>query len=102
MAIRVSHRPRLADRLGSGYTILRLGTTPPQTAALEAALREIGAPVEVVTLADAAARRILERDVLLIRPDLHVVWRGDEMPTDPARIAAIATGHAPVLADALG
>ena len=91
----------LADRLGSGYTILRLGTTPPQTAALEGALRAIGAPVDVVTLADAAARRILERDVLLIRPDLHVVWRGDEMPIDPARIAAIATGHASVLADAL-
>ena len=92
----------LADRLGSGYTILRLGPTPPRTDALERALRERGAPVEVVTISDAAARRILERAVILVRPDLHVVWRGDEMPGDAARIAAIATGYLPVLADALG
>jgi 2-polyprenyl-6-methoxyphenol hydroxylase-like FAD-dependent oxidoreductase len=92
----------LADRLGSGYTILRLGATPPPTDALERALRERGAPVEVVRLPDAAARRILERAVLLVRPDLHVVWRGDELPDDAARIAAIATGYLPVLADALG
>ena len=34
------------------------------------------------------------RDLLLARPDLHVVWRGDQPPADPQRVAAVATGHA--------
>jgi len=29
---------------------------------------------------------------VLLRPDLHVVWRGNTL-TDPARLAALATGH---------
>lgn len=90
----------LADRIGKGYTILRLGTTPPHVDALADALRMHGAPVEVLRLPDAAARRILERDLILVRPDLHVVWRGDTLPADAERIAAVATGF--VFADALG
>jgi hypothetical protein len=40
------------------------------------------------------AREIYGFDLLLIRPDLHVVWRGNAPPDDPVRLAAIATGHA--------
>jgi hypothetical protein len=29
----------------------------------------------------------------LIRPDLHVAWRGDALPTDSERVARVATGH---------
>jgi hypothetical protein len=29
---------------------------------------------------------------LLVRPDLHVVWRGTEPVTDPDALAALATG----------
>ena len=47
---------------------------------------------------DSTLRRamtIYERDLLLVRPDLHVAWRGDRPPDDPARLAAVATGRAP-------
>ena len=33
-------------------------------------------------------------DLLLIRPDLHVVWRGNRLPQDAFALAALATGHA--------
>jgi hypothetical protein len=81
------------DRLGDGYTLLRLGPSPPDTSSFEGALRATGAPLDVQTLADAAARAIYERDLVLVRPDLHVVWRGDRSPDDPAAIAARATGR---------
>jgi hypothetical protein len=29
----------------------------------------------------------------LLRPDLHVCWRGDDPPADPKAVAAIVTGH---------
>jgi hypothetical protein len=32
-------------------------------------------------------------DYLLVRPDLHVVWRGNVLPDDPDKIARIVTGH---------
>jgi hypothetical protein len=43
------------------------------------------------------ARAVYERDLLLLRPDLHVVWRGNEPPRDPMELAAVATGHHPGL-----
>jgi hypothetical protein len=30
---------------------------------------------------------------LLLRPDMHVVWRGNAAPEEPDRLARIATGH---------
>jgi len=32
-------------------------------------------------------------DLLLLRSDLHVVWRGNRPLDNPAELAAIATGH---------
>jgi len=32
-------------------------------------------------------------DLILIRPDLHVVWRRTSAPSDPSQLAAIVTGH---------
>jgi hypothetical protein len=33
--------------------------------------------------------------MFLLRPDLHIAWRGDGPPEDPERLAAIVTGHGP-------
>jgi hypothetical protein len=29
----------------------------------------------------------------LLRPDLHIAWRGNDAPTDPGHLAALVTGH---------
>jgi 2-polyprenyl-6-methoxyphenol hydroxylase-like FAD-dependent oxidoreductase len=83
----------MQDRISDGYALLRLGGTKADTRGLESALRARGAPVTVLDIADQRARDVYERDLVLVRPDLHVVWRGNAAPEDPARIAAIATGH---------
>jgi len=44
-------------------------------------------------IADNRPRDIYGYDLLLLRPDLHVVWRGNRLPDDPAMLAALATGH---------
>ena len=85
----------LADTLGPGYTLLKLGPNPAATDALETALRATGAPFEVKRHPDAAARAVYGCDLLLVRPDLHVVWRGNAPPDDARALAAVATGHAP-------
>ena len=84
----------LQDRFGAGYTILRAGGSLADVSALVAEMRAFGAPVEVLDVPDAAVRAIVERDIVLLRPDLHVVWRGNAAPVNPRDVAAIATGRA--------
>lgn len=91
----------LHDRLGDGYMLLRIGGgTRADTAAFEAAMRATGAPFAVVDVPEIGLRSVYERDLLLLRPDLHVAWRGDTAPSVPDRVAAVATGR--IVAGILG
>ncbi|MFZ3309426.1 MAG: FAD-dependent monooxygenase [Xanthobacteraceae bacterium] len=83
----------LQDRCGEGYTILKLGNGKADAGGLERALAARGAPVKVLDVPEAAAREVYGYDLILVRPDMHVVWRGNAAPEDPARVAAIATGN---------
>jgi hypothetical protein len=83
----------LHDHLGSGFTLLRLGATSVDTTGLERAFRAICAPLEILDIASARAREIYLYDLLLIRPDLHVVWRGNQVPGDGNELAQVATGQ---------
>jgi hypothetical protein len=82
------------DRIGygHGYTLLRFDGSR-NAAALGRAFAAYGAPYGVLDLPRQRARDIYGYDLVLVRPDLHVVWRGNGMPADPARLAALATGH---------
>jgi 2-polyprenyl-6-methoxyphenol hydroxylase-like FAD-dependent oxidoreductase len=85
----------LHDHLGTGYTLLRLGRTRADTSSLERSFREIHAPLAILEVAGDRPREIYQFDLLLVRPDLHVVWRGNELPRDAANIAMVATGRSP-------
>lgn len=83
----------IQDRIGDGFTILRLGHTSADTGRLERALGSYGAPVTVLDIPDAAARDLYQHDIILLRPDMHIVWRGDRLLDDVREVAATATGH---------
>jgi hypothetical protein len=53
----------------------------------------IGGPLEVLEVRSDAVRQVYERDLVLVRPDLHVVWRGNDLSVEPAVLAATATGR---------
>ena len=72
----------LFDRFGVGFTLLRLGRAPPDSASLAAAAQSRGIPLQVLDIADTEARALYGRDLALIRPDQHVAWRGDRAPPD--------------------
>jgi len=83
----------MQDRIPDGYTILKLGRSKADASGLERAIRSHRAPVTVLDVPDRIARDIYGYDLILLRPDLHVVWRGNAPPEDAALVAAIATGH---------
>ncbi|HYX01649.1 MAG TPA: 2-polyprenyl-6-methoxyphenol hydroxylase, partial [Reyranella sp.] len=81
----------LQDRLGDDFTLLDL-KGDCDTTELEAAFTAIGAPLEVLRLDEKRVREVYGKSVLLLRPDLHIAWRGDGPPADAAALAALATG----------
>jgi 2-polyprenyl-6-methoxyphenol hydroxylase-like FAD-dependent oxidoreductase len=83
----------LHDQLGFGYTLIRQRGAIGDHRALAAAFSSAGAPFEVLDIDSDAARAVYEADYVLVRPDLHVVWRGNEPPNDADRLVDLATGH---------
>ncbi|MBW2395673.1 MAG: FAD-dependent monooxygenase [Deltaproteobacteria bacterium] len=71
----------LYDRFSDGFTLLRFDDV--EVSALEDAAKDRGVPIEVVDIRDELAERIYEKKLVLLRPDQHVAWRGDECPEDP-------------------
>jgi len=84
----------LQDKIPDGYTILKLAGTKADASGLQSAIAAHGAPVKVLDVPDRVARDIYGYDLVLVRPDMHVVWRGNTAPDDAAKVAAVATGHA--------
>jgi 2-polyprenyl-6-methoxyphenol hydroxylase-like FAD-dependent oxidoreductase len=84
----------MQDRIPyDGYTLLKLARTAADTSDLEQAMRATGAPLAVLEVPDDLPREVYGHDLLLLRPDLHVVWRGNRPPEDAREVASIATGH---------
>jgi 2-polyprenyl-6-methoxyphenol hydroxylase-like FAD-dependent oxidoreductase len=83
----------IQDHISDGFTILKLGRGNADAGGLQRAIRSRGAPAAVLEVPDRIAREIYGYDLILVRPDMHVVWRGNAPPEDAAEVAAIATGH---------
>ena len=83
----------MQDRIPQGYALIRLGGSREEPSPLEKAMARHGAPLSVLDVPDAAARDLYGVDLILLRPDLHVAWRGNRMPEAPEALAARVTGH---------
>jgi 2-polyprenyl-6-methoxyphenol hydroxylase-like FAD-dependent oxidoreductase len=83
----------LQDRIGAGYALLRFGKNKEDPWAMAAAFKSLGAPFEVLDIPDEGARDLYGYDLILLRPDLHVAWRGQRVPAQPQALAALVTGN---------
>jgi 2-polyprenyl-6-methoxyphenol hydroxylase-like FAD-dependent oxidoreductase len=82
----------LYDKLGPGFTLLRLGRQAPDATTMIAAAARRKIPLAVLDNADADARDLYQRDLALVRPDQYVAWRGNRAAADPDRLFARLTG----------
>jgi hypothetical protein len=81
------------DLFGLGFTLLRFADLDVDSLAAAAANR--GVPLKIVDIRDGRARTLYERDLVLVRPDHHVAWRGDTVPDRPEAILDRIRGAAP-------
>jgi 2-polyprenyl-6-methoxyphenol hydroxylase-like FAD-dependent oxidoreductase len=82
----------LFDRLGPGFTLLDLSGGAADTSGFAKAAVGRGVPFKVLSLGRSEARDLYERDLVLVRPDQHVAWRGNRVPEDCAALLARVTG----------
>jgi 2-polyprenyl-6-methoxyphenol hydroxylase-like FAD-dependent oxidoreductase len=79
------------DLFGRSLALLRLGTPAPDVAPLVQGARERRIPLEVVSIDEPAVASVYERRLVLVRPDGHVAWRGDDL-ADPRVIINTVCG----------
>lgn len=82
----------MQDILGMDYTFVDL-TGDVDASPVKAAFEAIGAPLDIVSRAEEHVRMTYGCRYLLVRPDLHIVWTGNSLPSDPDALARLATGH---------
>lgn len=82
----------LFDHLGVGFTLLRLGRQIGQSTSIETAAQARGIPLRVLDVTAPWARDLYERNLVLIRPDQHIGWRGDDPPRDLDQLFATLLG----------
>jgi 2-polyprenyl-6-methoxyphenol hydroxylase-like FAD-dependent oxidoreductase len=84
----------MLDLYGTAFVLLRLGAGAPDASALEAAAAVRNVPLTIIAVTEPDAVRLYQRRLVLVRPDGHVAWRADAMPSDPAAVIDIVRGAA--------
>ena len=82
----------LYDALGFEFTLLQLGGKPADAAPFRAAAASLGIPLSIAPVAGDEARDLYGADLVLVRPDQIVAWRGNSSAEAAAALAR-ATGH---------
>ena len=79
------------DKLGLWFTLIVLDDI--DCGAISRAAEQLHVPLTIVKLGRPALRSVYGRNLLLVRPDQYVAWRGDSLPDDCSGLLKTATGH---------
>ena len=80
------------ERLGGGFTLVTLGADGEPAAAFGAAAADLGVPLRAVADTLDGQRAAYGQRFILVRPDQHVAWTGNEPPADAAAVLRRAVG----------
>ncbi len=87
----------LYDALGPGYSLLRFDSAVDAGDLVKAAARR-SVPLHVVDVAHEIVGDLYPHKLALVRPDQHIAWRGDTLPTDPLALVDLIRGASVVAA----
>ena len=78
------------DLFGTGYTLLAFNETNVDE--FVSAANEVGMPLSVEHIADGKIALLYEVNLVIVRPDGHVAWRGNKVPDDVLSIVNLLRG----------
>jgi hypothetical protein len=87
----LADRRSLYDALGPFYTLLRLDPDI-NVSSLTNAASAVGVPLTVLDISRSEAATLFARKLILVRPDQHVAWRGNDVPANPDWLVNIIRG----------
>ena len=74
------------DLFGRHFVLLNFHDTDAHLGPMCEAARRRGLPLETHSITDQDTASLYGASLVLVRPDGHVAWRGDECPKDPDQI----------------
>ncbi len=84
----------LYDHFGQEFTLLLTGEdSVAEREQVGAAAATVGVDVKVIAPGDYRLPHRYAAGYALIRPDQHVAWRGNTLPTDFAQVLRVVTGN---------
>ena len=73
---------------GEDFALLRFDPRARISGLIDAAAQR-GAPLKLI---EVDAQSLYAHNLVLLRPDRHVAWRGDEEPADPVALIELVRG----------
>jgi 2-polyprenyl-6-methoxyphenol hydroxylase-like FAD-dependent oxidoreductase len=89
----VANRLSVFDLLNTGFTLQRIGGNPPSGERFSGAAHLLGIPFQIIRIPSEKAHQLYQCELLLVRPDQHIAWRGHEIPGDVTAVLRRAVGH---------
>ncbi len=80
------------DRVAGKFTLFRLGGAATSVAALRNAACRHGLPLDIVAIEHAEVRDVYGFDLVLMRPDQHIAWRGNSVSSAAEKLLRKITG----------
>lgn len=90
--VRLADGSSTLDLFGRGFVLMRLNRTSSGIESFETEARRQGLPLETHAFDDPEIVTMYEKSFVLVRPDGHVAWRGDELPADARDLIARVRG----------
>ena len=86
-------RPGLSslDEFGRGFCVVH--DEGKDMGAFQVQAERLGIPLRIWAYPNDEQRQLYERAIVLVRPDGHVAWRGDEVPGDVAALLGQVVGR---------
>jgi 2-polyprenyl-6-methoxyphenol hydroxylase-like FAD-dependent oxidoreductase len=80
------------DLFGRGFVLMRFGPASLEVTPLVKAAAGRQVPLTVHDIRSDEAAALYKHRLVLVRPDGHVAWRGDEVPPNPAQVIDTVRG----------
>ena len=82
----------LYDKLGDGLSLLQFGDEASGEGLINAA-KEMNIPLKLIKLENNYKDDVYKENLILVRPDLHIAWRGNTIPVDCSALLKLVTGR---------